>query len=161
MTPDELGRLREEAGHGVCSDPRKEFGRDYRIITLLDEIERLQDVQVREMTRLGRTNTDLLNAEAEVERLADTEKVLRVTIRELEDENVELNNELGTAVQVLKLERDAALAVTREAIGMAERYATALAQISSALKQDNPAAVFRARLVIAGLDDARTTGATS
>lgn len=31
---------------------------------------------------------------------------LRATIRELEDENTELNNELGTAVQMLKLERD-------------------------------------------------------
>ena len=46
----------------------------------------------------------------EVERLRDTEKALGVTIRDLEDENAELNNELGTAVQVLKLERDAALA---------------------------------------------------
>ena len=42
----------------------------------------------------------------EVERLTNTEKAQGVTIRELEDENAELNNELGTAVQVLKLERD-------------------------------------------------------
>ena len=45
----------------------------------------------------------------EVERLADTDKAQGATIRGLEDENTELNNELGTAVQVLKLERDAAL----------------------------------------------------
>ena len=38
--------------------------------------------------------------------MTDTEKVLRATIRELERLNTELNDELGTAVQVLKLERD-------------------------------------------------------
>ena len=38
--------------------------------------------------------------------MTDTEKVLRATIRELERLNTELNNELGSAVQVLKLERD-------------------------------------------------------
>lgn len=43
---------------------------------------------------------------AEVERLRDTEKAQGAMIRELEDENAELNDELGTAVQVLKLERD-------------------------------------------------------
>lgn len=44
---------------------------------------------------------------AEIERLGDTEKAQGVMIRELERLNTELNNELGTAVQVLKLERDA------------------------------------------------------
>ena len=42
--------------------------------------------------------------------LLDIEKAQGVTIRELEDENTELNDELGSAVQMLKLERDAALA---------------------------------------------------
>ena len=43
---------------------------------------------------------------AEIERLTGDSKAQGATIRELEDENVELNDELGTAVQVLKLERD-------------------------------------------------------
>lgn len=43
---------------------------------------------------------------AEVERLTDTEKVQGAMIRELERLNTELNDELGTAVQMLKLERD-------------------------------------------------------
>ena len=43
---------------------------------------------------------------AEIERLTDTEKVQGVMIRELQRLNTELNNELGTAVQVLRLERD-------------------------------------------------------
>ena len=41
----------------------------------------------------------------EVERLTDDSKAQGAMIRELEDENTELNDELGTAVQVLKLER--------------------------------------------------------
>lgn len=33
---------RKEAGLGICTDPRREFGRDYRILALLDRVAELE-----------------------------------------------------------------------------------------------------------------------
>jgi hypothetical protein len=38
LTPEQRELWRKEAGLGVCSDPRHEFGRDYRILDLLDAL---------------------------------------------------------------------------------------------------------------------------
>lgn len=39
VTKAERAMFRYEAGLGVCSDPRGEFGRDYRILAVLDALD--------------------------------------------------------------------------------------------------------------------------
>lgn len=41
-TPAEVDMFRREAGLGVCTDPRGEFGRDYRILALIKALEDAQ-----------------------------------------------------------------------------------------------------------------------
>lgn len=50
--PLRRGVWRIEAAHGVCSDSRREFGRDYRILAL---IEALDDGPARPYCQCGHT----------------------------------------------------------------------------------------------------------
>lgn len=43
MTREQRQQWRHEAGLGICLDPRREFGRDYRILDLIEAIEEAEE----------------------------------------------------------------------------------------------------------------------